>query len=229
MHQLTGPTRPAPLHRAPVRVLAGASTGALLAWRTATAAGHLHGWPRVAAVVVMALVGGALAPLARLLHTPGAVPAVLLCWLAAVYGCVPETDQVRQAAGLLAGFAAAEVIARHAAPWPAHLVGAAGVLWCGLYGATGYARAEVGAVFGAWTVLLPAAVATLVPPLVARAWPIRWAVAGVAVVAALAVARTGALHPPVSGALRSAAVAAAVSAPAALAVALGGRSRRRPG
>jgi hypothetical protein len=161
----------------------------------------------------------------RLLPRPGSTGLTQLAWLAAVYGCVPETDHILAAGLLIAGLVAVEVVSQEHLPLAWQLGVAGVVLWAGLYGATGRDSAVVGALFGAWPVLIG--------PITARCTPlrrahelVRWAVVGTGAVAALIVARTGALQPTVGPAWR----AVAIWGPTSLAVALllgwvGGRSR----
>jgi hypothetical protein len=89
------------------------------------------------------------------------------------------------------------------------------VLWSGLYGATGRESAIVGALFAFWPLVL----VVLVCHRPGRPQPrpvVRWAVGLIGGIAAVAVARTGALEPTIGPAL----VAVAIALPASLAVAL---------
>jgi len=128
-----------------------------------------------------------------------------------VYGCVPETDQMREVAVVvLAGLLTALAL-RRPLPTPAVLAAAGFVEWSALDGATGQARALAGGLFALTPLVAMAVVArTEAAP---RAV---WAVGGVWAVAAAAMARTGgiatSLPPAVSAALLCAAVATAVSA-----------------
>ena len=92
-------------------------------------------------------------------------------------------------------------------PWWLVLAVVGLVMWSGLFGATGRESALVGALFAAWPLVL--VLTGVGSPVVA---------AGLGSVAAVAVARTGALQPTVRPALSAVAVAVFVTL-AALAVA----------
>ena len=135
--------------------------------------------------------------------------ALLAAGAAAVYGCVPETDQIPEVGVVVAAGLVVEVVRRTPLP-AAALVAAWGlVAWSALYGATGRPSALVGGLFALVAPIAAGAVAR-------RGW---WCSAGVGVVwavAALVVARTGGiateLRPAVIAAGVAAAVATAVSA-----------------
>jgi len=135
--------------------------------------------------------------------------ALLAGSAAAVYGCVPETDQMREVGVVVVAGAVVEVVRRLPLPAPA-LVGAWGlVAWSALYGATGRPSALIGGLF--------ALVAPVAAGLAARrGFVAAFRVGGVWAVAALVVARTGGIEPTtrpaVVAALVGALVAAAVSA-----------------
>lgn len=217
------------------RLAIGALSGLLAvagSWAASDLGSGDRWWAVPAALAVASLVALALPALGRLLGYPGLVPLALLGWLAAVYGCVPETDHVPAAAVLLAGAAVVEVVTRRCLGYAWWLAGAVAVLWSGLYGATGRPSALVGALFGAWVVLLGPLLA-LVARLGRTPTLVRWTVVAVGVAAALIVSRTGALEPTVAPALRSVALWSAVSLAAALlivlpAVALNARRERLP-
>ena len=180
----------------------------------------------IAAGLMLAAVLAALLPTARqVLPRPGFVPFTMLIWLAAVYGCVPETDHILPTATLVAGLMALEIVSGEHLPlgWQVGII--ALVLWAGLYGATGRESAVVGALFGAWPVLLGPLVAK-VTHLVRAPEPVRWFVTATGAGAALIVARTGALQPTVEPALRAVAVWGTASLAVALLLGwLGGRRR----
>ncbi len=210
--------------------VAGGAAGALWIARRDLGLPPRHGlaaWTVVAVVATGALAAGALVALRRLLRPPGFVSIALLGWLAAVYGCVPETGQVPLVGWWLGVLGAGELVTRRALPWFVHLLMALGVLWAGVYGATYQPRAVVGACFGVWGLLVLPAVATVVPWVRRAPMLVGWVITGLGGVAALVVARTGALRPSVPGALRSAGQWGALSAAGALAV--GVLSRRWPG
>lgn len=211
------------------RLALGAATGlvaVVLSWNASELGDRSHWWATTTAILLAALLAGAW-PLARtLLPRPGAVPLTLVAWLAAVYGCVPETDQVVGVAMFVAMVALVELVASEYLPfgWQLGIIGA--VLWAGLYGATGRQSALVGALFGAWPVVLGPLVA-LLSRLRRASLGVRWAVAAMGTGAALVVARTGALATTIGPALRS--VALWGSASLAVSVLLGwGATRRQP-
>jgi hypothetical protein len=147
--------------------------------------------------------------------TPGEVPALLGLAAIAIYGCVPETDQMPTIAVLLAGLALVELITRTPSAPVVHAMAFALVLWSGLYGATGRESAIVGALFAFWPLVL----VLLVCHRPGRAQPrpiIRWVIGMIGGIAAVAVARTGALEPTIGPAL----VAVAIALPTSLTVAL---------
>lgn len=188
-------------------------------------------WAVIAIVVVAVAVGACLGRLARIMPWPGALTAVLLVTLAAMYGCVPETDQIPPVAAILVIVGLLEVALRRsfhpagstpAGPTPAGsipagpllawlqlawiVVAAALVLWAGVYGTAGYDRAFIGGLFAFWPVVLVAVVGLVFPQLARAATLARLLVFGLGAAAALVVARTGALQPGRRPALRDAAI-----------------------
>jgi hypothetical protein len=150
---------------------------------------------------------------------PGELP-VLLGWAAvAIYGCVPETDQMPTIGAMVAGLFVIERVTRLPSALPIQLVATAIVLWSGLYGATGRGSAIVGAWFAFWALVMVLASAGVfgVRPSVER-----WVIGAIGGVAAVAVARTGAIEPTTGPAL----VAVAIAAPASLVLAWAAHSRR---
>ena len=148
--------------------------------------------------------------------TPGEVPALLGLTAIAIYGCVPETNNQMPAIGvMLASLFVIELIARRPSGLLVHAVAIGIVLWSGLYGATGRESAIVGALFAFWPLVLVVIVCH---------WPgreqpqptARWIIGLIGGIAAVAVARTGALEPTIGPAL----IAVAIAVPASLAVAL---------
>jgi hypothetical protein len=147
--------------------------------------------------------------------TPGEVPALLGLAAIAIYGCVPETGQMRAIGVMLAALFVIELIARRPSGLLVHAVAAGIVLWSSLYGATGRASAIVGALFAFWPLVLVVTVCHW--PRRAQPRPIiRWTIGLIGGVAAVTVARTGALEPTVRPAL----LAVAIALPASLAAAL---------
>lgn len=149
----------------------------------------------------------------RRLDTPGALPVLSLCATAAVFLCVPETDHLKGVALLLAGLTLLELAAGEVLPFGWHTLGLTVVLWAGMWGATGRHGAVVGAAFAGWVVVLPAMVATRTDPTTTgRGRQRLGAVCAVAAIAALVVARTGALGSTLWRALSWAGAMAAGSA-----------------
>ncbi len=96
-----------------------------------------------------------------------------------------------------------------------HVVAIGIVLWSGLYGATGRESAIVGALFAFWPLVL----VVVVCHWPGRPQPVpvtRWIIGLIGGVAAVAVARTGALQPTIGPAL----LAVAIALPSSLAIAL---------
>ncbi|MDO8362927.1 MAG: hypothetical protein Q7V88_08515 [Actinomycetota bacterium] len=190
------------------RVLLSACGGALLVAATwqPSFAGRTNGWA-VASVVLLAAVAGWALP--RAAGAPlGWRWLVLAGSAAAVYGCVPETDQMREVGVVVAAGLLAEGVLRVALPVPAYAAAWGFVAWAALFGATGRPSALAGGLFA------------LLPPLALGAVqaggrrPAAVAVvAGGWVVAALVVARTGGIAtslPPAAGWVVGGAVAASV-------------------
>jgi hypothetical protein len=146
----------------------------------------------------------------------GIWPLMLAAAALATYLCVPETDQMSTIGLMTVGLLLIELVTRQRSAPIVIAAGAAVVLWSGLYGATGRDSAIVGAIFALWPVVIVPIVALIRPVLRARPEPVAWAIALIGAVAAVAVARTGALQPTV----RPAIVAVAIVAPISLAFGL---------
>lgn len=191
-----------------VRAVAGVAVGIAAVARSRDASG-LDDRPLVVvlAVAIVVAVAVGLPALQARLGLPGAVPALIGVMQFAIYCCVPETDQIPQVVFAVVVLLALEVAALRPMPWWLVLAVVGLVMWSGLFGATGRESALVGALFAAWPLVL---VLTGVGSSVVAA--------GLGSVAAVAVARTGALQPTVRPALSAVAVAAFVTL-AALAVA----------
>lgn len=144
---------------------------------------------------------------------PGAIPGLALAAAAATYLCVPETDQFKGVALLLLGVGLVEVVSREVLAPAWHALLFAVVLWAGLVGATDRGSAVVGAVFAGWVLVLPAATWRLPGT---RSTRRHKGVAGLGTVAALVVARTGALGAHVRPAVIWSLAAAGVSVVMAL-------------
>lgn len=200
------------------RLALGAGTGlaaVALSWTASELGQRPQWWAVAAAILIAGALAGAL-PVARsLLPRPGMVPLTVLPWLAVVYACVPETDQVIGVGILVVVVAMVEFVAGEYLPfgWQLSIIGV--VLWAGLYGATGRQSALVGSLSGAWPVALVPLVGVMSPLRRAPVW-VRVAVVAIGAGAALVVARTGALATTIDPALRavtfwgSASLAAAV-------------------
>jgi len=135
--------------------------------------------------------------------------ALLIGGAAAVYGCVPETDQMPEVGVVVAAGLVVELVRRTPLP-AAALVGAWGlVAWSALYGATGRPSALVGGLFALAAPIAAGAAAR-------KGWWCSVCVGGAWAVAGLVVARTGGiateLTPAVVAAVAAAAAAGVVSA-----------------
>lgn len=193
-----------------VVALAGAASLTASAWG-ASFDGRSLTWAVVAAVAVAVAMWWT-APVAHAeLAKWGGAWWVLLGSAAAVYGCVPETDQMREVAVVVAAGGVAEVLTRRRLPTPA-LVAAMGLVeWSALYGATGQGRALVGGLF-ALTPLIAVGVVATVDRRQTDRWWLPYSVAAVWVAAALVVARTGGIATSLSPAVVAAAVGGVVAA-----------------
>ena len=145
-------------------------------------------WAAGVAILVAVLVAEGLTGLCSIAPTPGLVPAALLATLAAIFLCVPETDQIPVAMIVPGGVLAAELLQRRQLGIEWYAIAEASVGWAGMFGATGRQSALAGALFAWWPIMLPM--------LVHLVRPIRSAldaslVIAVGTAAALIVARTG--------------------------------------
>ena len=202
------------------RLLVGAAVGlVVVALVRETMTVPLLGWQALGTVLIAGACAVAIAPFGSLIRTPGIVPVAIGGWLAAVYACVPETDQVIPIAAWVAAGVMMELVWSKRLPWAAHLALAAMVLWAGVYGATGQGRALVGAWFGAWGLMVGPLAAWLFPGVRYASAVVRWIMAATGGIAALVVSRTGALRPPTEGAIRAAIAGGVLSAGASVAIA----------
>jgi len=212
--------------RQTVRRLVLAVAGAVaLTWSAwgASFDGRSLSWAVVLAVLTAVAMWWA-APLAhRALPSWGAAWWVLLGSAAAVYACVPETDQMREVAVVVAAGGIAEALTRRRLPTPALLAAMGFVEWSALYGATGQGRALVGGLFALTPLIAVAVVATVVSK-DDRGGLLLYLVAGVWVTTALVVARTGGIATSLTPAVMAAAIGGAVAT--AFSAALVVRSRR---
>ena len=150
-------------------------------------------------------------------YAPAEYPALLGLAAIAIYGCVPETDQMTTVGALCAGLGVVELITRTRSALAVQVLSFTIVLWSGLYGATGRESAIVGALFAFWPLVLVTA-AIVWPDGRSVPLPTRAAIGLIGGVASIVVARTGALEPTIGPALVAVAVAAPASTLAAWAL-----------
>lgn len=198
-----------------LRWLVGAAIGAVVAWQSwdASSLGEPNRrWALIAVLVLAVGIGELLPDACAALADPGRLTGVLVVSLAAIYGCVPETDHISDVALIMVAGLVVELVSRRTMPiaWFAACTGL--VMWAGIYGATGRERAIVGTLFAFWPVVLVAAAFRMVPRMRRTSPTIRLTVAGVGGMASLVVSRTGALQ----YGIRPAAVAAAIAAAASI-------------
>lgn len=149
-----------------------------------------------------------------LFRVPGAVPALVACTLFVVYCCVPETSHLPWVALLVAAVAALEFGGHRLMPWWSTCA-AALVMWGSWQGGQYRASAMAGAAFAWWPWVLVWVVHATARGAHGRASVRACAVAaGVGLVAAVAVARTGGLARTLWPALLSIGLAVLASVPA---------------
>jgi len=186
--------------------------------------GRSLSWAVVLAILVAVAMWWA-APLAHdALPSWGAAWWVLLGSAAAVYACVPETDQMREVAVVVAAGGIAEVVTRRRLPTPALLAAMGFVEWSALYGATGQGRALIGGLFALTPLIAVAVVASADSREDRRGGLLPYLVAGLWVATAFVVARTGGVATSLTPAVMAAAIGGAVAT--AFSAALVVRSRR---
>ena len=114
--------------------------------------------------------------------------------MAAVYGCVPETDQIPPIALCVVSVLVIELVTWR--PLPVAWFAAVGalILRTGLYGATGRLSALAGTLFAAWALVFLPIVERVRPRVNAAPEPLRWVIAGIGSIGSIVVARTGALQ-----------------------------------
>jgi hypothetical protein len=166
-----------------------------------------HEWALVVGVVAAIALWWAAPTAHERLRVRGLAWWTLLGSAAAIYACVPETDQMREVAVVVAAGGAAEWLLHRPLPTTALVAAASYVEWSALYGSAGLARALAGGLFALTPLVAVAASPTdRRAPLVALTW----------IGAAGAVARTGgvasSLPPAVAAVAVGAVCAAAVSA-----------------
>lgn len=176
-------------------------------------------WWAVAGVLATAgVLAWALPELRRLLPRPGDVPLVLGSVLLAIYLCVPETDQIPRVALVVTVVVIGEAVSRRPLPMVLLAIVAADVMWAGVFGATGRQSALVGMLVAWWPVVLLPLAAAWRPTVVDRGTWFRGLIVTIGAIAAIGVARTGALEPTVTPAIVAAAIAIPTSAVATRAV-----------
>ena len=189
------------------QALIGVAAGGLLVasvWDASFDGRHVQWAVPIAVVAAVTLWWSAPLAQQRLAAVPGGAWWVLLGSAAAVYGCVPETDHLREVAVVVCAGGVAELLLRRQLPAGAVVAAAGLVEWAALYGATGQARALVGGLF-ALTPLVAVAVVSGAS---------RWrsaCTAAVWVVAAVVMARTGGVADSLPPAVVAAVVCAAVA------------------
>ncbi len=154
-------------------------------------------WVTPISALIGAGFGVTIGPVRSAVRTPGILPIAIAGSAAAVYGCVPETDQMEAIGSFVAIVVAIELVRWKPLPAVWHAGSAALILWGGLFGATGRPSALIGTLFAAVPVPLLGMWLLVHPRLVAEAvgdgW--RWVVLATGSVAALAMARTGGIEP----------------------------------
>lgn len=151
-------------------------------------------WAVGAAVVVVAAQWWAAPRVHVRLSRAGGAWGLLFGSAIAVYGCVPETDQMREVAVVVCAGGLVEALRRRPLPNPALLAASGLVAWSALYGATGRPSALVGGLFA----LLPFIAVASTP---SRRWWLPWLVGLVWSGAAVGVARTGGIATELSTAV----------------------------
>lgn len=152
-------------------------------------------WAAVSAVAVAIVFALVLTTVRQSVACPGMVPSALGCAAVAIYGCVPETDQMPGVGWAVAAVVIVEVARQQQLPVVWHSCVGALVLWSGLYGATGRPSALIGALFACLPIPLLGCWIILYPRLgrVHEAW--RWVILGLGCLSAVAMARTGGISP----------------------------------
>ena len=159
-------------------------------------------WAAVAAVALAMVFALLLTAVRQSVAYPGMVPFALGCAAAAMYGCVPETDQMPGVGWAIAAVVIVEVARQQQLPVVWHSCTGALVLWSGLYGATGRQSALIGALFACLPIPLLGVWIILYPRLrrVHEVW--RWVILGLGCCGAVVMARTGGISPTTMPAVR---------------------------
>ncbi len=172
------------------------AAAAALVWSTWSASFQHRGnaWAVAVVMVLVPVLWWAMPRVQQRLSAIGGAWGLLLGAAVAIYGCVPETDQMREVAVVLCAGCLAETARRRPLPQPALAAASGLVAWSAIYGATGRPSALVGGLFA---LLAPAAVA-VVPA--RRPW-VPWTIGVMWSGAAVTVARTGGIATSLSEAL----------------------------
>lgn len=197
------------------RLIAGVAAGLLivdLVWEPSRLGSDNHMWAAVAVVALAALLPLVIPTAQRLLPTPGIVPLTIVAAVAAIYACVPETNtQMGVVAAVAAVGVVVEPVLRRPLPGWWHTEVSLLVLWSGIFGATGRQSALIGALFALWPVVIVPLAVVLLPQLGLATERIRWLLAAVGAVSAVAVARTGGIADSARPAIIAVAVAIVVT------------------
>lgn len=170
--------------RLSVGVAAGAATAAFIVVVERTGLHRAGPWATITVLIAGTVGGGALVGARRRLRRPGELALLQCCVAGAVYGCVPETDQLKGVGLLVLGVLLVELVAQERLPLGWHAAVTATTFWAAVFGASGRGSAVVGAAFAWWPFVLVAM------------FPRRETLAsGAGVAAAWLVARTGAIQP----------------------------------
>ena len=203
---------------------------AWLSWDASGLSNPSRQWVVVGVVAISVAIAEVLPEIRATLPQPGLLTLLMLVPLAAIYGCVPETDQIPDVGMVIAAVAMIEIVTRRAMGVGWYSVACGLILWAGVFGATGYDRAFIGSFMAFWPVVLFGLVIRAFPrvrnsPVVVQL--IFWVLGGAA---ALVVARTGALEngrrPAAVDSIRAVSVSAGASIVVAVIVTLA--MRRRP-
>jgi len=197
-----------PARPALARALVGALGGGFLVRAVWTTGFDQGGGRLVYGLVLVALAGLAAWLIPQAPSQPsGWRPIATLMAGAAVYACLPETDQFREVMVVLVAAVLVEIAGLVVLPPAAATASWALVAWAAVYGATGRISALVGGLFA----LLVPIVASAAAVRRANGW-VGTAVAAVWSLTALVVARTGGVSASGRDALVAAAVGLAVAA-----------------
>ena len=170
-----------------IGAILGAAIGAIVGVAESSSLSRAGSWATFVVLVTGALGGAALVLAHARLEKPGQLALLQCCVAGAVYGCVPETDQLKGVGVLVLGILLVELAAQQRLPLGWHTVVTATVFWAGVFGASGRGSAVVGAAFSLW------------PFVVVAISPRRGTLAsGAGGAAAWLVARTGAIQPSTS-------------------------------